>query len=110
VSSFFESDVVRESLLELDELQSQLFADVMNMPFLDREGKKEHLDRMKEFLEKQKLFIFRLSLSDDPEAVEMKDKIMESARMLGLKDNQNINDFFDIMETNIKNLEKTLDI
>jgi len=110
VSSFFESDVVRESLLELDELQSQLFADVMNMPFLDREGKKEHLDRMKEFLEKQKLFIFRLSLSDDPEAVEMKDKIMESARMLGLKDNQNINEFFDIMETNIKNLEKTLDI
>ena len=110
MSSFFESDVVRESLLELDELQSQLFADVMNMPFLDREGKKEHLDRMKEFLEKQKLFIFRLSLSDDPEAVEMKDKIMESARMLGLKDNQNINEFFDIMETNIKNLEKTLDI
>ena len=96
--------------MELDGLQSQLFDDVMNMPFLDREGKKEHLDRMKEFLEKQKLFIFRLSLSDDPEAVEMKDKIMESARMLGLKDNQNINEFFDIMETNIKNLEKTLDI
>ena len=110
MSSFFESEVVRESLMELDGLQSQLFDDVMNMPFLDREGKKEHLDRMKEFLEKQKLFIFRLSLSDDPEAVEMKDKIMESARMLGLKDNQNINEFFDIMETNIKNLEKTLDI
>lgn len=110
MSSFFESDVVRESLLELDELQSQLFADVMNMPFLDREGKKEHLDRMKEFLEKQKIFIFRLSLSDDEEAVEIKNRIIESAKVLGLKDDQNINDFFDIMETNIKNLEKTLDI
>ena len=110
MSSFFESEVVRESLMELDELQSQLFDDIMNIPFLDREGKKEHLGRMKEFLEKQKLFIFRLSLSEDPEAVEMKDKIMESARMFGLKNNQNINDFFEIMETNIKNLEKSLDL
>lgn len=110
MSSFFESEVVRESLMELDDLQSQLFDDVMNLPFLDREGKKEHLSRMKEFLDKQKIFIFRLSLSDDPEAVEIKNKIIESARMFGLKDNQNINDFFDIMETNIKNIEKTLDI
>ena len=110
MSSFFESEVVRESLFELDDLQNQLFIDIMNLPFLDKEGKREHLDRMREFLEKQKLFIFRLSLSDDPEAVEMKEKIMESARIFGLKENQNINDFFNLMETSIKNLEDSLDI
>jgi hypothetical protein len=110
VSSFFESELVRESLFELDDLQNQLFIDVMNLPFLDKEGKKEHLERMKEFLEKQKLFIFRLSLSDDPEAVEMKEKIIESAKMFGLKDGQNINDFFNIMENSIKKLEDSLDI
>lgn len=110
MSSFFESELVRESLFELDDLQNQLFIDVMNLPFLDKEGKKEHLERMKEFLEKQKLFIFRLSLSDDPEAVEMKEKIIESAKMFGLKDGQNINDFFNIMENSIKKLEDSLDI
>jgi hypothetical protein len=110
VSSFFDSEVVRESLFELDDLQNQLFIDIMNIPFLDKEGKREHLDRMREFLEKQKLFIFRLSLSDDPEAVEMKEKIMDSARMFGLKENQNINDFFNLMETSIKNIEDSLDI
>lgn len=110
MSSFFESEVVRESLFELDDLQNQIFIDIMNLPFLDKEGKKEHLDRMKEFLEKQKLFIFRLSLSDDPEAIEMKEKIMESAKMFGLKENQSINDFFDIMENSIKNLEESLDM
>lgn len=110
MSSFFESEVVKEALFELDNLQDQLFIDIMNLPFLDREGKREHLDRMKEFLEKQKLFIFRLSLSDDPEAVEMKKKIMESARMFGLKENQNINDFYELLENSIKTLEDTLDI
>lgn len=110
MSSFFESEVVRESLFELDDLQNQIFIDIMNIPFLDKEGKKEHLERMKEFLEKQKLFIFRLSLSDDPEAIEMKEKIIESAKMFGLKENQNINDFFNLMETSIKNLEDSLDI
>lgn len=110
MSSFFDSEVVRESLFELDDLQNQLFIDIMNIPFLDKEGKREHLDRMREFLEKQKLFIFRLSLSDDPEAVEMKEKIMDSARMFGLKENQNINDFFNLMETSIKNIEDSLDI
>ena len=110
MSSFFESELVRESLFELDDLQNQLFIDVMNLPFLDKEGKKEHLERMKEFLEKQKLFIFRLSLSDYPEAVEMKEKITESAKMFGLKDGQNINDFFNIMENSIKKLEDSLDI
>jgi len=110
VSSFFESELVKESLLELDDLQNQLFIDIMNLPFLDKEGKKEHLDRMKEFLEKQKLFIFRLSLSDDPEAIEMKEKIMESAKMFGLKEGQSINDFFNIMENSIENLENSLDI
>lgn len=110
MSSFFESELVKESLLELDDLQNQLFIDIMNLPFLDKEGKKEHLDRMKEFLEKQKLFIFRLSLSDDPEAIEMKEKIMESAKMFGLKEGQSINDFFNIMENSIENLENSLDI
>jgi len=109
MSGFFDSEVVRESLLELDEMQEKIFDDMLRLPFFGKEEKREHLELMKQFLEKQKLFIFRLSLSDDPKAVEMKDKIMESAKMFGLNHGESLNVFFDNMEKVIKNLESTLD-
>jgi len=109
MSGFFDSEVVRESLLELDEMQEKIFDDMLQLPFFGKEEKREHLELMKQFLEKQKLFIFRLSLSDDPKAIEMKEKIMESAKMFGLKPDESLNVFFDNMENIIKNLERTLD-
>jgi len=64
---------------------------------------------MKQFLEKQKLFIFRLSLSDDPEAVELKERILDSAQLFGLSKNGTVDEFFKILESQIEYLEKTLD-
>jgi predicted transcriptional regulator len=81
----------------------------MNLSFYDKNGKKEHLKLMKQFLEKQKLFIFRLSLSDDPEAVEMKSRILESAQLFGLGENGTVDEFFKILESQIEYLDKTLD-
>ena len=109
MSGFFDSEVVRESLFELDEMQEKIFDDMLRLPFFSKEEKREHLELMKQFLEKQKLFIFRLSLSDDPKAIELKDKIMESAKMFGLNQGESLNVFFDNMENIIKNLESTLD-
>jgi hypothetical protein len=109
MSRFFDSEQVRESLFELDELQHKLFTDLLELPFSDSDKKREHLKMMKEFLEKQKVFIFRMSLSDDPDAVEMKNRIFHSAEMFGLEPGDNINTFFAKMEESIEKLEKTLD-
>ena len=109
MSGFFDSEVVRESMSELDSLQEQLFVDMLRLPILDVEEKRDHLKMMTDFLEKQKLFIFRLSLSDDPKAIEMKEKVLDSAKMLGLKKGQTINDFYDILQKTIDGLKKTLD-
>jgi len=109
MSGFFDSEMVRESVMELDKIQQELFEQVMNLSFYDKKGKKEHLDLMREFLEKQKIFIFRLSLSDDPEAIELKDNILKSAQLFGLAQNGSIDDFFKILESQIEYLEKTLD-
>tara|TARA_B100000902_G_scaffold189608_1_gene181326 strand:+ start:48 stop:383 length:336 start_codon:yes stop_codon:yes gene_type:complete len=106
---FFDSDVVRESVMELDKLQKELFESVMTLPFAEDSGKREQLDLMRSFLEKQKIFIFRLSLSDDPEAKEMKERILESASLFGLQKGQGINEFFDLMQSQIDALEKSLD-
>ena len=109
MSGFFDSEVVRESMSELDELQQQLFVDMLRLPILDNEERRAHLKMMTEFLEKQKLFIFRISLSDDPTAIEMKEKVLDSAKMLGLKKGQTINDFYDILQKTIDGLKETLD-
>lgn len=110
MSRFFDSEMVRESLSELDKMQETLLYDVFHLPFYSTEEKKEHLQLMRDFLEKQKIFIFRISLSDDPEAIEMKNKIMESAKMFGLKEGDTLDQFFDKMQSSLTNLEKTLDI
>jgi hypothetical protein len=109
MSRFFDSEVVRESISELDKIQKKLFEQVMSLSFYDKGGKKEHLELMKQFLEKQKVFIFRLSLSDDPEAVELKERILESAKLFGLEKDGTVDEFFKILESQIEYLEKTLD-
>jgi|LakMenEpi03Aug12_release.lakeMendotaPanAssembly.Ray.scaffolds.fasta_scaffold03301_21 hypothetical protein len=109
MSRFFDSEMVRKSIIELDAIQQKLFKQVLNLSFYDNDGKKEHLDLMKKFLEKQKLFIFRLSLSEDPEAVELKERILDSARLFGLGKDGTVEEFFKLLESQIEYLEKTLD-
>ncbi len=109
MSRFFDSEQVRESLFELDELQYKLFNELLEIPFADIDKKREYLETMKQFLEKQKVFIFRMSLSDDPDAIEMWNKIINSALLFGLELGDDINTFFAKMEESIEKLEKTLD-
>jgi hypothetical protein len=109
MSRFFDSDVVRESLKELDDLQKEIFKEMFELPFFSKERKKEHLGKMKLFLEKQKNFIFRISLSDDPDAIEMKNAILESAQMFGIGPVNNVSVLFEKMEKSINALEDSLD-
>lgn len=109
MSRFFDSDVVRESLKELDDLQKEIFHEMFELPFFSKEKKKEHLGKMKLFLEKQKNFIFRISLSDDPDAIEMKNTILESAQMFGIGPVNNVSVLFEKMEKSINALEESLD-
>jgi len=109
MSKFFDSDVVKESLKELDDLQKEIFHEMFELPFFGKEKKKEHLGKMKLFLEKQKNFIFRISLSDDPDAIEMKNTILESAQMFGIGPVNNVSILFEKMEKSIDDLEKSLD-
>lgn len=108
MSNFFSSSAVRQSMKELGELQEELATQVFLIPFFSKEEKRAHLDLMKVFLEKQKNLFFRMSLSDDPEALETKDQILKSAKMLGLKEGQGMNEFFEVLENTIDTLDKQI--
>jgi cytochrome oxidase Cu insertion factor (SCO1/SenC/PrrC family) len=106
---FFDSDQVRDTIMELESLQLELTNDLMHLAEYSVEERRDHLKRLKTFLEKQKVFFFRISLSDDPDALKIKEKVVEAAKMFGYSEVDGMDKFFDQLDHTIKNLEKTLD-
>ena len=109
MSEFFDSEMVRETMNELEEMQYKLLMQIFDIPYASNEEKKEYLHLMRAFLEKQKVLLFRMSLSDDPEAQATKNKVLESAKLFGLKEDQGMDEFFKLLENPIKELEKSLE-
>ena len=110
MSGFFQSDVVRETSAELTNIQQELVMEMPYLPMMKEEQKKEHLQKLKMFLEKQKIFFFRISLSDDKEAIEMKDRLMDAAKMFGVEDEVDSMDaFFNKLNATIKELESNIE-
>lgn len=109
MSNFFDSEIVREAMNELSEMQSEIIQQVLYIPYMNKEQKVEHLQLMKDFLEKQKNLFFRMSLSDDEEAKEVCDQIMGNAKMFGIVTETNPKEFFEYLESVIVGLEKIID-
>ena len=101
--SFFDSDVVRAEMTEISELQEDVYRNVFKFPEMNREEKLFHVGMLEKLLDKQKILYTRLSLSDDPEAKLMKERIVDSAQMMGLPPNVD-------MQTIFNNMSRMLDI
>ena len=107
--SFFQSDVVRAEMAEIHELQEEVYSNVFKFPTMKREDKKYHVDILEKLLEKQKVMYARLSLSDDPEAQEMKKRIIESASMMGLPSNTDMSSLFNNMSHAVEMMKQHID-
>ena len=95
--SFFDSEIVRAEMVEIHELQEDVYENFMRFPYMNVADRSHHIDQLSKLLEKQKIVYARLSLSDDPDAKEMKEKIMESAKSMGLPANIDVAKLFDQM-------------
>ena len=60
MTEFFRSEQVRAALAELAEIQDDLAHTMTNPRILSDEEKKDYVRKLKLFLEKQKLFFFRV--------------------------------------------------
>ena len=109
MTEFFKSEQVKTSLRELAELQDELAHTMTSAKSLDVEERKDYVRKLKLFLEKQKVFFFRVSLSDDPEAVQVKEHILDTAQMFGFKEMTGMDKFFQQLDETIKKVEKDLD-
>jgi len=110
MSDFFKSDQVQHSIMELTALQQQLASEMPYLPLMKPDQKRDHLKTLKTFLEKQKLFFFRISLSDDKEALEMKQRLMEATKMFGVQNEiDSMDAFFEKLNSTIKEIEASID-
>lgn len=107
--SFFDSEVVRSEISEISELQEAIYKNVFKFPSMGVEDKLEHVDLLQRLLDKQKILYTRLSLSEDPKAKEMKERIMQSASMMGLPSNVDLNVIFNNMSSLIKAMRENID-
>ena len=53
MSEFFESDIVKEELTEINKLQQEVYGSTMQYPSMSREKKLEHVDKLTLLTDKQ---------------------------------------------------------
>jgi len=107
--SFFDSEVVRAEMTEIQELQENVYLNVFTFAAMNKEKKLEHVKMLEKLLDKQKILYARLSLSDDPEAKEMKDRILESANAMGLPPDVDMTVIFGNMSKMIDIMKNQID-
>ena len=109
MSEFFESEIVREELDEIHSLQEDLYGAMLDFGSLSEEDKKDHIESLIELLEKQRIMYTRLTLSDDPQAIELLENLRKSVQLLGFPPNTDVQTLFNSMRDTIDNLKKQVD-
>jgi hypothetical protein len=93
--SFFKSELVRGDIQEMMELQQFCFRSAMNFVLLDDKRKMDYFDKLEQLIEKQKVFYFRIKLSDDEEARSVLETMQQGIVMLGATPGTSIESMFD---------------
>ena len=107
--TFFQSDVVRAELAEIQELQEEVYGALFKFPTMPKEDKQYHVECLERLIEKQKILYTRLSLSDDPMAKQMKENILKGAKDMGLPPNVDMNLVFDDIHKMVDLMKKAID-
>lgn len=109
MSDFFDSEIIQEELSEINEMQEKIYESFITFGNMSREQKLEHVEILTTLLEKQQVMYTRLSLSDDPKAIEMKDNLRKSVSMMGFPPETDMLTLFNSMNATIKSLKDYID-
>ena len=107
MGSFFQSENVKGEMQDIMDLQKELYKVIAQFPQMSNEAKWHHIETIKELLEKQQIMWTRITLSDDPEAKQMKENLMKGSKELGFGD-ADLGSVFNNMRTTLDAMQKTL--
>ena len=106
---FFQSPVVRAEMAEISELQEEVYSNIFKFPSMTKEDQLYHVELLTRLIEKQQILYARLSLSDDPDAKQMKEHIVQSASMMGIPNSVDMGKVFGQMSDMIQTLKTQID-
>ena len=109
MSDFFDSEIIQEELKEINNLQEKIYGSLFNFGMMTKEEKIENIEILTELLEKQRVMYTRLSLSDDPQAVEMKENLRRSVALMGFPPETDMSTLFNTMRATIDSLKTYVD-
>jgi hypothetical protein len=109
MSNFFNSELVQKELKEINELSETLYESLFSFTMIPREEKIEHINKMTELLEKQQIMYTRISLSDDPEAIEIRENLKKSVVIMGFAQDTDMGILFGNIKQTIESLKNYLD-
>jgi len=109
MSNFFDSDIIQDELTEINQLQEDIYGSILTFGMMTREDKLEHIEKLELLLEKQRVMYTRLSLSDDPQAVTMKENLRKSVALMGFPPETDMNILFKSMTKTIESLKQFID-
>jgi hypothetical protein len=110
MSDFFKSEIIQDELKEINKLQKEIYGSILTFSMMPRETKLEHIEKLELLLEKQRVMYTRLTLSDDPQAVELKENLKKSVVLMGFPSETDMNILFSSMTKTIESLKQYLDI
>ena len=113
MSDFFDSEIVKESLEDIKDLQDLVQSNIIDTAFAPitgyQENELEQLDLIEELLEKQKIMYFRCKLSKDEDAMLVAENMRDSLRQMGMPRGATVEQMFDKLKGQIRKLKETLD-
>ena len=109
MSNFFESEIIRNELKEINELQEGVYGSMLTFSDMEREDQLEHIEMLTTLLDKQRVMYTRLSLSDDPQAHALKEQLEKSVELMGFPTGTDISVLFNGMTNTIDKLKQVVD-
>ena len=98
MSDFFDSEIVQEEVKCVMEMQEDLYRSLPGFYMMDKDEKINVIAMLEKLLEKQQILYTRLSLSQDPKAIELKKDFDKHKVMLGIPENVSAVQVFDEMK------------
>ena len=109
MSAFFESEIIKEALDDINKLQEDVYGKLIHFHGMTYDDQVDHVEKLTELLDKQRIMYTRLSLSDDPDAVVMKESLNKTVTMMGYPEGTDISILFQNMHATIDALKDFLE-
>ena len=101
MSAFFDSEIIKDALEDINKLQEDVYGKLVHFHMMTYDEQIDHVSKLTELLDKQRIMYTRLSLSDDPDAVIMKESLNKTVTMMGYPEGTDIAILFQNMHATI---------